>query len=160
MKHYDFVGLAERFDESVVVLSMLLGVPLRDVLYLNSKRSGGYDGLCYKIQRANVTEVTERYLNSPEWKDYIAPELALYEAADASLDLTIDALGRERVQEQLNLFQKVLAAVEETCGPVTQYPCTKDGVPVPENETDCLVGDMGCGLDCIDLVADQYDLPK
>jgi hypothetical protein len=40
---YYFVGITERMYESAVVLSMLLNVPLGDLLYLTAKRHGGYD---------------------------------------------------------------------------------------------------------------------
>ena len=36
---YGFIGLAERYDESMVMLSFLLRIPLADVLYLKSKES-------------------------------------------------------------------------------------------------------------------------
>ena len=36
---YGFVGVAERYDESMVMLSFLLRIPLSDVLYLKSKES-------------------------------------------------------------------------------------------------------------------------
>ena len=160
LQDYDFIGLAERFNESVVVLSMLLDIPLRDVLYLSSKQSGGYDGLCYKILPPRLTKPMQRHLQSPEWQAYVAPEVALWKAANASLDLTIDRLGRTRVQEQVQLFQRVLTAAQETCGSITKFPCTPTGEPIPANETDCLVVDMGCGLECIDRVADEFNLPS
>ena len=36
---YGFIGIVERFDESMVMLSYLLRIPLSDVLYLKSKES-------------------------------------------------------------------------------------------------------------------------
>ena len=36
---YGFIGIVERFDESMVMLSFLLRIPLSDVLYLKSKES-------------------------------------------------------------------------------------------------------------------------
>lgn len=159
LRDYDFIGLAERFDESVVVLSMLLGLPLRDVLYLSSKQSGGYDGLCFQIRQPQVTESMQRHLQTAEWQTYIAPEVALWRATNTSLDLTIDQLGRTRVEKQVRLFQTVVQAVQETCRSITKFPCTATGETIPANETDCLVVDMGCGLECIDRVADDFNLP-
>lgn len=157
IRDYDFIALAERFDESIVVLTLLLGVPLRDALYLSSKTLGGYDGLCYKIQKGHLDEPMQRLLTTDEWQTYIQPEVALYQAANTSLDLTIQQLGHDRVQAQLKLFQKVQAAVQAKCAPITKFPCTSTGQP--NNQTDCLLVDMGCGLDCIDAVADQFNLP-
>lgn len=165
LKEYNFIGLTERMDESMVVLSMLLGIPLRDVLYLSTKQSGGYDdgaykNKCYKIQRPALTPPMQQHLESAEWKLYVAPELALWKAANKSLDLTMDRLGRKEVGNQVALFRKVLAAVEETCGKTTKFPCTATGIRIPDNETDCMLGDMACGVDCIDRVADIHNLPK
>lgn len=164
MNEYDFIALTERMDESMVVLSMLLRVPLRDVLYLSSKQSGGYDdgafdNKCFKIPPSKLTLPMQQHLESPEWKEYVAPELALWKAANKSLDLTIDRLGRAEVESQVVLFKQVLAAVEQTCGKTTKFPCTATGVRIPDNETHCVLGDMACGLDCIDKVADHFGLP-
>ena len=40
MDEYDFIGVAERFDESMAVLSALANVPLSDVLYTSSLATG------------------------------------------------------------------------------------------------------------------------
>ena len=37
MAEFDFIGVAERFDESMVVLAYLLNIPLEEVLHVNSK---------------------------------------------------------------------------------------------------------------------------
>jgi hypothetical protein len=70
---YDFMGVTERFAESVVVLQMLLNLPMADILHISSKVSGGYDdgeyrNECTKIQRStNVTSELKEYLQSDEW---------------------------------------------------------------------------------------------
>jgi hypothetical protein len=66
MKKYDFLVVVERMDESLVVLSMLLGVHVGDVLTLDSKVNGMYfyEGKrCFKIVKSNV---------SPRVKDYLS----------------------------------------------------------------------------------------
>jgi hypothetical protein len=166
LQDYNFIGVTERMDESMVVLSMLLGVPLRDVLYLSTKQSGSYDAgaskdMCVRIARSNLTVGMRQHLESDEWQAYVAPEYALWRAAHASLDLTIQKLGREEVSASLARFQQAQAAVLSTCGGnVTKFPCTAEGVRIPNEETDCMVEDMGCGLDCIDRVADELGLPR
>ena len=49
---FDFVGVTERFDESVVAMTMLLlGLPLANVLCLKAKGTGGgLDNVCRQIQ--------------------------------------------------------------------------------------------------------------
>ena len=43
LDNYDFIGVTDRFDESLVVLQLLLGLETSDILYLSSKKSGNYD---------------------------------------------------------------------------------------------------------------------
>ena len=40
---YDFIGVTERLDESLVALSFLLDLPLAHFLYLSAKGKGGFD---------------------------------------------------------------------------------------------------------------------
>eukprot|EP00750_Incisomonas_marina_P026989 INCI6067.2.p1 GENE.INCI6067.2~~INCI6067.2.p1 ORF type:complete len:183 (-),score=24.20 INCI6067.2:317-865(-) len=41
--YYHFVGVTERFDESLVALKWLLGLELRDILHISAKRPGMRD---------------------------------------------------------------------------------------------------------------------
>ena len=43
MQEYDFIGILERLDESLVALQMILGLRTSDILYLRAKTSGGFD---------------------------------------------------------------------------------------------------------------------
>jgi hypothetical protein len=88
---YDFIAIAERLDESLVVLSLLLDIPLGDVLHLDSKRSEGYDGeggrgRCFWMVPTNLTAEMQSYLETPQWKAHVLAERALYQAARYSLD--------------------------------------------------------------------------
>jgi len=40
---YDFIGITERLDESLVVLQLLLGLETQDILYLSSKYSESFE---------------------------------------------------------------------------------------------------------------------
>ena len=40
---YDFIGITERLDESLVALQMLLDLPTSDILHLSAKGKGGFD---------------------------------------------------------------------------------------------------------------------
>ena len=42
IKSYDFIALVERLDESLAVLSLLLNIPIQDVIVMNSKQSNTY----------------------------------------------------------------------------------------------------------------------
>jgi hypothetical protein len=76
---YNFIGILELLDESLVVLTMLLDVQLGDALYLDSKCLGSYDDgkfedKCFLIKATNVTKEMSDYLMSPEWQAYVEPE--------------------------------------------------------------------------------------
>ena len=42
-QEYDFIGVSERFDESLVAMQLLLGIDVGDILYISSNVHGGYD---------------------------------------------------------------------------------------------------------------------
>jgi len=166
MREYDFIAITERFDESMVAMSMLLrGVTLGDFLYLSSKTAGGYDdgnspAGCSKIQKSFVTPTMESYFNSSVWKEKIQWDQALWEAANASLDRTIDkVLGRTAFESRLQLYRDALKTVNERCGSVARYPCDpSSGKKRPISERNCLWNDAGCAFECIESVAKELNL--
>jgi len=179
---YDFVGISERMEETLVALMMLLNLPMSDILHVSVKNSGGYDDggyqdTCYKIVKPEVlSEGLQSFLrNDATWKRYIAPEVALYQAANRSLDLTIQQLQQSTglFEANLRLFRRAQGLVHDRCTTTTsmasvdnsrnstatvRLPCTQEGVLLPQNETDCVWSDLGCGFDCIDQVATELSL--
>jgi hypothetical protein len=157
ISEYNFIGITERLDESLVVLQTLLGLKTNDLLYLKAKGNGGYDDAatmnrtCQYIVPSFVSPGMEKFFSSKQWKDRIAGDELLYAAADRSLDLTIDALGREEFKRNLVLFRKTLALAEATCTNV-RFPCSESGEL--NNRTDCLWLDSGCGVNCLDQIPD------
>ena len=65
LSEFDFIGILERLDESLVLLQLLLGLQVRDVLYLNAKQSGGYDPQhnCSVIPKTIMPSDVKEYLN-------------------------------------------------------------------------------------------------
>eukprot|EP00977_Amphora_coffeiformis_P015234 scaffold4457_cov169-Amphora_coffeaeformis.AAC.11 len=151
IRDYDFIGVTERIDESFVALSMLLRVPLSDVLYLSAKLNGSFDGQCTLIQPSFVSPGMQEFFQSDVWANTTHEDLALYQAANRSLDLTIDRLGRHEFQTKLVQYQTALEISQERCAPNATFPCTKQGFK--RNETSCLWKDSGCGSWCLDKVA-------
>ena len=163
LKDYDFVAVAERMDESAVVLSMLLNVSLADVLYLSSKAStaGHFDtfrGICSYIVPSFVSPGMQTYFASPVHAQRTLGDRLVYAAAEASLDRTIDALGRSAFAERLQTFRHAQQIVQEQCAPRTRFPCAADGDGRRRAATHCLWKDAGCGLKCLDQVATELDL--
>lgn len=163
LKEFNFIGITERMDESAVALMMLLNLNLNDILYLSAKVKGGYDDGggkygCTIIQPSFVTPEMEKYFASKKWKNRMKYEVALYDAANKSLDMTIDALGRIKFEENLAAFRNVAKIASDTCAEVTKFPCDEWGRKRDKKETDCLWNDSGCGTTCLDQVAAELKL--
>jgi hypothetical protein len=201
-KEYNFIAVMERFDESMVVLQMLLSnnnnnndsdsdsdsdsdnsssnnnngqVKLGDMLYLSSKQAGGYDdgqsiNTCHKLQKSFITNTMTEYFkyenkvkynqnqnNYISWKERTKWDHALWEAANRSLDLTID----NKFNKQLLIYKNALKQVQIHCSTKAIYPCM-DGMdgkkPLSMRRTNCLYDDTGCGYKCIKLIAKKLQL--
>ena len=149
---YDFLGVSERYDESLAVLSMLLKLPVEDMIVLNAKKSGGYDATkeCYLIQKAKRTPEIEKYFQSKKYTNK-NPDLYLYDAVNAKLDRTIEMLGAESVQERARLIKEAQKRADEACQDSAIFPCSADGVSQREDAgKNCYFLDSGCGFQCID----------
>jgi hypothetical protein len=122
----------------------------------SSKVSGGYDGggyqfRCVSIQRSFTTPAMREFLEGPVWRRWSAWDSVLHRAANRSLDLTIDRLGSDRFQGQLMAFRALHMQVYDACAGRVVLPCdaSRDG-QAPRHRTDCVLGDSGCGFECID----------
>jgi hypothetical protein len=159
MLDYDFIGTMERMDESIVVMSMLLGIPVSDVMYLKAKGHGGYDDgggreggkICTYIWPSFKSTGIKEFLRSEEWKNFSHWDRVLYDTADRSLDLTIDRLGRDKVATNVALFRRLQERGHADCLQRTTFPCSEGGDYSYQN--DCLWNDSGCGCECLDEVA-------
>lgn len=150
---YDFIAITERFDESLVVLKLLLDLKIEDILYLRAKNSGGYDaggknGTCTLIEPAMLTDEMKKFLKSDEWTDASKFDQLLYDTAVRSLDLTIERLGRLRVKKELERFKRLNQAAVLRCHNTAIFPCSSDGNFT--NRTNCIWRDAGCSFPCID----------
>ena len=158
LDRYNFLGISERMDESLVVLQLLLGLQTTDILYISTKTSGMYDYYpqkqqCIYIQKPNITDEMKEWLYSEEFENYMAPDILVYEAINKSLDLTIDnVIGRERFTKALQQFQYVQQNLVKKQCPTSKitFPCTNDGKHNPVN--DCLQQDVACGYKCLDSI--------
>jgi len=164
IKDYDFIGVSERMDESIVALVMILRLRLADVLYISIKSTGSYEPdtgakeKCTRIEPSFVSTGIKEYLKGDEWQTYIKPEWELYRAANRSLDMTIDNLGREEFEQQLAKYKHAQQIAKERCATKVKLPCMDNGDRRLANETDCVKDDLGCGFDCLDRVADELQL--
>lgn len=167
LRDYDFIGLSERFDESMVVLAMLLQVPLEDVLYISMNKAGALntDGTIVRRELAgNEVRTPSTTLRSVRrgklsiheksgglidefWRNLFARQLiadfTLHEAVNASLDLTIEALGGQAaVQPVLTQFKQLNAELQARC-PMSRL--VGPSVSLPRRQ----VARMDMAIECI-----------
>jgi hypothetical protein len=152
---YDFIGITERMDESLVVFKMLLGLDLEDILYVRERSQGGFSNgpparPCLYVWPSFVTDGMKAFFASEKWMNHMKGDYMLYEAAKKSLDLTIDRLGRAKVEKEVYRFKAALKIAEEICAPRAVPMCTKDGARA--NKTTCYIWAEGCSHECLDEI--------
>lgn len=162
---YDFVAVQERMDESLVVMKLLFHLGDWDVIVLSAKRSGSYApnpvGKCTIVPPATNTNVNvttnNTYLTTDFERDNY--DYLLYAAANKSLDLTMNALGRERVEQEVDKHQRLQRLAEATCQNEALFPCSAEGKRQNSKES-CYHQDWGCGYRCLDRLQSQYEQGK
>jgi hypothetical protein len=160
MDAYDFIGLLERKEESLALMKILWGLEAEDLIVLSAKQSGGYDGggfnnTCTKIQKPeNLTDSVQSFLTSGFPRGNL--DYALYAIVNRSLDKTIDYLGRDRVQEEVQRIHSMQAIAEQKCQDEAIFPCSSDGTrQVERSQRSCYWNDAGCGYKCVDQVLQE-----
>ena len=164
---YDFLAVNERMDESLAVLAMLAQVPLADLVVISSKIAGGYDGgngrSCVKLQKKWTTPNIDEYIEG-DYQIANKDDYLLYNVAQRSLEKTIDALGRQRVEENVELLRSLQQQNEEQCSRKITMPCPepKNALKIKDHRRrtteSCYFSDIGCGHACTDVVfADHAD---
>lgn len=163
LNEFNFIGITERFDESLVALQLILGLQTSDILYLPAKSSGGYDdghsGTCNYIQPTVLSPDMKHFLQSEPWLDDNKNNYLFYNAVNRTLDRTIAAIGFLKFNHALRNFMLAKKLVNEECTTdVVKFPCTKDGIKLREMDTDCYKEDWGCGYACIDGLMKNFTL--
>ena len=101
LNNFDFIGLVERYDESIVALKYMLNTTLCDMLYLNKAnvgQEGSIDVGAKKtrahshILKSNMSQTVKEYLR----KDYFLKK--------NTFDLELIRLANEKLDEISNLI--------------------------------------------------------
>jgi hypothetical protein len=154
VRDYDFIGLAEEPELSLVVFQLLFGLEARDILYVPSALAGSITyttvkRTCVPTGPRFVYPDVKDFMHSDEWIRANAVDLALYEETRKSLEATIDhVLGRDTFEAALAEHKRLMAAVESKCLSSVKYRCTANGHY--NAHTDC--NKMGCGSNCIQSI--------
>jgi hypothetical protein len=151
VQEMDFIAVAERMDESLVVFQLLNGFKPKDMIVLSSKKAGGYDGGmtgCHKIVPSYASPEIKEYLSTTFEKDN--DDFVLYAAANASLDKTIDALGRDLVEKEVRKHRYLQQVANKYCQDEANFPCSDEGVhQLKLSRESCYERDWGCGHKCV-----------
>eukprot|EP00980_Cylindrotheca_fusiformis_P010628 scaffold2366_cov115-Cylindrotheca_fusiformis.AAC.2 len=153
---YNFLGVMERFQESLAVLQLLLGLETQDMLYLSAKTQGSferYNHKCVKIQPTKITQPMKEYVYTSSFEAFVEGDVFVYQAINRSLDMTIEQLGKAKVESTVRRLQWAQRFAEERCSKVVKFPCSDDGSIVEPN--DCLAADIACGYQCLDDVGHE-----
>ena len=159
--------LVERYDESLVALQLLLDLKPADILYLQSKGSGSYSHhsisraiagkphACQKLQKSFVTPAVRRHLDSDMWYAQNYGDFVLHAAVNASLDKTIEQLGRKRFKSALENYLKMKDGADAKCSSDAIWPCSSTGDSQwNASLASCYYKDEGCGYPCLDEFAE------
>jgi len=164
---YDFIGVVERFDESLVALRLMLGLSAGDIIYVRSKIGGNWDDAftdhhhCIKTASSFVTPSMKTYYASSLFHAKHETDFLLYEAANRSLDLTITRIGRLRFEEALEEHKYLNSLVDRICAPITIFPCSVNGTSQTRlAKKNCYYYDYGCGYPCLDELFSNYTSGK
>ena len=160
MDQFHFIALVERMEESLVVMKLLWGLKDADIIVLSSKSAGGYDDGkfrgCIKIAKSFTPPKVEQFFEQNHTQsnhDYL-----LYAAVNRSLDKTIDRLGRDLVQREVEKHRKLQQFAQDSCFDEAMFPCGADGIlRRKQSDQSCYWNDAGCGHQCVDRVLDALD---
>ena len=147
-KLYDFVGVKERFDESLIVLQDVLGLGDSDILYMVSKNStagqmGKEDAAKNRTVVPNPGFPNEEakvldLLADPTWIQKNEFALKFTEYANRALDNHIARIGPGAFETRLQKFKTLLRKAKRECISTTPK---------------CYWNDNGCHYDCLDRLA-------
>jgi hypothetical protein len=161
MPLYDFIAVTERMEESLVVLKLLWGLEDGDIIVSSAKQAGGWShnwdplGECFNVPKRSASFSVKEYI-STRFHDGNA-DFLLHAIANRSLDLTIEALGRHRVNTEVHRHRKLTALVGHHCQSNVTFPCSDEGLWQESHVEDCYEDDIGCGHRCIDDVLDRFE---
>ena len=166
MAAYDFLLVVERMEESMIVLAWILQVPVTALVTFSSKQADSWylvgnknKHKCVRLVKPALTSAIQATLESESWRRRHNGDLLLHAAANKSLDLTIDAIGRATVMQGVEHLRRIQATLEMHCANQTHFPCSSSGRPQLElSRASCIERDFGCGYACVDRLFGANDM--
>lgn len=172
---FHFVGIAERLEESLVVLKRLLNLTWYDIAYFNTTdphANIGFDKRqrkCYvqrhplpKEARQRVKELSSATPLSSDsfltWKKENERDWGLWQMANAQLDATMNVLGRESVLKDAAILQALVATFHDQCQKHVRFACLASGhtkaMEGTQSNHSCYVSsNVGCADLCLPSIS-------
>jgi len=138
LDEYNFIGLYERLNESLVVLSMIMGMSITDVLYdFRPSHITRCDSL--SSDPSWLTSGMREYLET-EWNQEAKADFLLYNAVNKALDATIEKLGRRKVELKVANFERLMRIGTDLSNKIVTMLGRKTGCgikfPRPDSDID------------------------
>lgn len=154
LEGYDFIGVTERLDESLVAMQMILGLKTSDILYNPAGLDEDWDEKGVYVQPSFVSQTMSKFFATDTWRELSRGDYLLYLAANASLDRTIEALGRQEFDAKLAAIGHAKELVMTQCDKIL----TKYSSSGRVFKTDCLYANAGCGTRCFNRLESEFHL--
>ena len=129
---YDFIGLRERFSESVAVLSHLLDVPVSLFVHLPAKNSSAKQTMVTHPSLSSEPLPVQAAINSGRFRQRNDNDYALYDRANAALDAALESMPT--VRKRIRDYTVLQAMATDLCA---------------DRPHPCYWSDQGCGYECI-----------
>ena len=156
VESYDFLVLVERMDDSLVLLSMILDVPIDQVLVSSGSKVAGKNYFlrfqrCFQLIKSRMTPRLENYFASDRWIASNYGDYLLHRTIHHCLDLTVKALGKRTFRRRMSRYRELKELEKKYCADAPVYPCSDTGVPQDRrSKWSCYDEDFGCGYHCMD----------
>ena len=135
---------------------MLPNLTTKEILYTRARSGGTFsnglsDRPCVYILPSFVSPSMKEFFASEEWQETTKDDmLLLYRAAHKSLDLTIDAIGRDEFNTNLVELKRGLQLAAKNCEGKARSMCSDGGTMIKLENRTCYIWGEGCDHDCID----------
>ena len=134
MRFYNFIGVVDRMEESLVTLQMLLNLSAKDILVLEAKNSMDRKRNPTLIPHNHISKTVDDFLTGKFFNGH-PMDFELYNSVNLALNKTIESLPVDEFSRNLQVHRMLRKRVQS--------------LPETRNK-ECYWGDNGCGYLCND----------
>ena len=140
------------------VTKILFDLEDRDMIVLSAKKSGSsYDGEdCRPMIPPRMAPEIDIFFKTNYTVNNF--DYLMYDVINRSLDMTIDEIGRDRVETEVKKHRLLKKIAHDHCQSVAAFPCSSNRTYQPEAaKQSCYAEDSGCGYACVQDVLQRYE---